>query len=41
LFGPGSADGGMVTAEFAMTLPSLVLVIAGAVAGVVAVTDEL
>jgi Flp pilus assembly protein TadG len=41
LFGPGSADGGMVTAEFAMTLPSLVVVIAGAVAGVVAVTDEL
>ncbi|HVX70118.1 MAG TPA: TadE family type IV pilus minor pilin [Mycobacteriales bacterium] len=38
--GPGSADAGMVTAEFAMTLPAFVLVVVTAVAGVVAVTDR-
>jgi Flp pilus assembly protein TadG len=31
----------MVTAEFAVVLPSLVLVVAGAIGGVVAVTDQL
>jgi Flp pilus assembly protein TadG len=39
--GPGSADDGMVTAEFAVVLPSLVFVVAAAVGGVVAVTDQL
>ncbi|HWC36130.1 MAG TPA: TadE family type IV pilus minor pilin [Mycobacteriales bacterium] len=39
--GPGSADAGMVTAEFAVALPSLVLVVAAAIGGVVAVTDEM
>jgi Flp pilus assembly protein TadG len=41
IVGPGSADDGMVTAEFAVALPSLVLVVAAAIGGVVAVTDEL
>lgn len=39
--GPGSADGGMVTAEFAVALPSFVLVVVTALAGVVGMTDRL
>lgn len=39
--GPGPADEGMVTAEFAVVLPSLVFVVVAAIGGVVAVTDQL
>lgn len=39
--GPRPDDSGMVTAEMAMTIPTLVVVVAMAVAGVMAMTDEL
>ncbi|HVT20601.1 MAG TPA: TadE family type IV pilus minor pilin [Mycobacteriales bacterium] len=41
VIGSGRADEGMVTAEFAVAIPSLVLVVAAAIGGVVAVTDQL